>query len=456
MSMLGTAERNLSPDELTRRMVERRAVEAVIWGMPAVNFELMYQAMFQTKGAYNQIVYWSRLPDWKNQTLTPNPDVICLMPFINTKDVGPVVIEIPPADEGSFAGAIMDAWQVPLEDVGPAGLDNAEGGAYLILPPGYMEKVPDGYITLQSDTYAGYAVLYSNLNSGSEADIAKAVTYGKQVQVYPLAQAANPPTTTYVDAVDVVYDTTIPYDQRFFQSLNRFVQTEPWLHRDKAMLDKLKSIGIEQGKPFAPDAATQEILERAVSEAHAWLDMQYESLVSAPYVDGSRWSLPIPRDVIEGQKTLFASPDNYPIDGRSITYSFAFSSSKRLGAGQFYLMAIKDQEGRPLHGDNAYRLNVPVNVAAKLYWSATVYDRATHAHIRSLPWSSRSSLTSGLQKNADGSVDIYFGVNAPAGKESNWIPTSANGEFEVAFRFYSSEQPQFDETWTLPNIEEFS
>ena len=129
MSMLGTAERNLSPDELTRRMVERRAVEAVIWGMPAVNFELMYQAMVQTKGAYNQIVYWSRLLDWKNQTLTPSPDVICLMPFINTKDVGPVVIEIPPADEGSIAGAIMDAWQVPLEDVGPAGLDNAEGGA---------------------------------------------------------------------------------------------------------------------------------------------------------------------------------------------------------------------------------------------------------------------------------------------------------------------------------------
>jgi hypothetical protein len=319
-----------------------------------------------------------------------------------------------------------------------------------------MEKVPDGYITLQSDTYTGYAVLHSNLNSGSEADIAKAVTYGKQVQVYPLAQAANPPTTTYVDAVDVVYDTTIPYDQRFFQSLNRFVQTEPWLQRDKAMLDKLKSIGIEQGKPFAPDAATLEILERAISEAHAWLDMQYESLVSAPYVDGSRWSLPIPRDVIEGQKILFASPDSYPIDGRGITYSFAFSSSKRLGAGQFYLMTIKDQEGRPLLGDNAYRLNVPVNVAAKLYWSATVYDRATHAHIRSLPWSSRSSLTPGLQKNADGSVDIYFGVNAPAGKESNWIPTSANGEFEVAFRFYGSEQRRFDETWTLPNVEEFT
>ena len=30
-------------EELNRRAIERRAVEAVIWGMPAVNFDLMAQ-----------------------------------------------------------------------------------------------------------------------------------------------------------------------------------------------------------------------------------------------------------------------------------------------------------------------------------------------------------------------------------------------------------------------------
>ena len=49
----------------------------------------------------NQIVYWSRLPDWKNQTLTPNPDAIYLMPFFDTKDAGPIVMEIPPAGDGA-------------------------------------------------------------------------------------------------------------------------------------------------------------------------------------------------------------------------------------------------------------------------------------------------------------------------------------------------------------------
>jgi hypothetical protein len=201
----GAQEKNLEPgakavpsfttEELAKRTLHRRAFEAVIWGMPAVNFDLLYQAMVQIRGTYNQIVYWSRLPDWRNQTLTPNPDTIYVFPFVNTREVGPVVLEIPPADEGSITGSIMDAWQCALEDVGPAGVDKGRGGKYLILPPGYKDKVPDEFITLPSDTYQGYAVLRSNLRNVSEADVARAVAYGKRVKLYPLSQAAHPPTT---------------------------------------------------------------------------------------------------------------------------------------------------------------------------------------------------------------------------------------------------------------------
>jgi hypothetical protein len=93
----------LSADELKRRAIERRAVDAVIWGMPAVNAELMFQAMRDAKADFNQVVYWSRPLTWKNQTLTPNPDTIYLMPFFTTKEAGPMVLEIPPAgEEGSI------------------------------------------------------------------------------------------------------------------------------------------------------------------------------------------------------------------------------------------------------------------------------------------------------------------------------------------------------------------
>ncbi len=135
----------LSAKDLADRTVHRRAVEAVIWGMPAVNAELMFDAMKDAGGDFNQVVYWSRPVSWKNQTLTPNPDTIYLMPFFNTKDVGPMVLEIPPAGENeSITGSVDDGWQTAIEDVGPAGVDKGKGGKYLILPPDYKDKVPDG------------------------------------------------------------------------------------------------------------------------------------------------------------------------------------------------------------------------------------------------------------------------------------------------------------------------
>ncbi len=443
-----------STDDLARRTIYRRAVEAVIWGMPAVNFDLLYQAMAKAKGSWNQVVYWSRLPDWKNQTLTPNPDVIYVFPFFDTKQAGPMVMEIPPAGpDGSITGSVDDAWQTALEDVGPAGVDKGQGGKYLILPPGYKDKTPEGYLALPSPTYRSYAILRSNLASGSDADVSKAVAYGKRVKIYPLSRAGNPPSTTFVDAIDVVYDSTIPYDLSFFRSLDRFVRYEPWIERDKVMMDMLKSIGTEKGKTFDPDQKTQAILTDAIAEARRWLDRRYEAVFTTSFNDGKQWVLPAPPGVGEGMMTNFADPDSYPVDGRGVAYSMAYFSAKHLGTGQYYLMTIRDRDRKPLEGRSTYRLNVPADAPVKLYWSATVYDRATHALIRNQPHSSRASTTPGLVKNEDGSVDVYFGPKAPPGKDTNWVPTSADGKFEVLFCFYGPEKPLFDKTWVLPDIE---
>ena len=443
-----------SSEDLNRRTIERRAVEAVIWGMPAVNYDLMLQAALGAKGKPNQVVYWSRLPDWKNQTLTPNPDVIYLMPLFDTKDVGPMVMEIPPAGpDGSITGSVDDGWQTALEDVGPAGVDKGEGGKYLILPPAYTGNAPKGYIVLQSQTYQSYALLRSNLASGSDADVAKAVAYGKRVKVYPLSQAENPPATTFVDAIDAVFDSTIPGDLRFFQALDRFVQHEPWIDRDRAMIDMLKSTGIEKGKTFAPDQGTQAILKDAIGEARAWLDNRYEGIFTSSFNEGQQWVLPVMPGFSEEIMTNFANPNAYPVDARGVAYSMAFFSAKHLGAGQYYLMTIRDKDRKPLDGNVTYRLKVPANAPVTLYWSATVYDRATHALIRGQPWSSRSSTTPKLQKNTDGSVDVFFAPKAPSGKETNWVPTDANGRFEVLFRLYGPEKAFFDKMWVLPDIE---
>lgn len=441
------------PANINEQMLYSRAIEAANWGMSAVNFDLMVQATRKAGGDFNQITYWPGVLDWKNQTITPNPDVIYMMPFFNTKDVGPMVLEIPPNDNGRVVGSIMDRWQMAIDDVGPAGLDKGKGGKYLFLPPGYKEKIPEGYIPMQSDTYTGYSLLRVILNSADEKGVADAITYGKRVQLYPLSQAGKSPKTIWVDASGKEYNSLIPYDLNFYESLNRAVQDDIWLTKDQAMIDPLKYIGIEKGKPFSPDARAKEILTHAIADAKLWFESRYDDLFTMPFYEGTGWAFPVTEEFGDGVKSNFANPNSYPTDMRGVLYTFIFFSAKHVGEGQFYLMTISDKDKETLKGSNTYRLNVPANVPIHQYWSITLYDAATHAFTRNLSRFNRSSQSPGIQKNADGSVDLYFGPKAPEGKEANWVPTNPNGEFELMARFYGPDKSFFTKTWKLGDVE---
>ena len=443
-----------SHEALERRLVQSRAVEAVIWGMPVVNTDLMRQEMFRkTTGKENEVLYWSRPADANNQTLTPNPDCIYFLTFYNTKTVGPVVIELPAADGGSFAGSIMTFWQMPLADVGPDGEDKGKGGKYLVLPPDFKGSAPAGYIVLKSDTYAGYALLRSNLISHSDADIAKSNTYGKRIKFYPLSAATHPPDTKFSDASPVLFDSTIKYDASLFDNLNRVVQDEPWIDRDRVMIDVLKSIGIEKGKPFQPDEKARTVLTAAAKDAQALLEARYDAGMPE-YNPSIHWTLPAMPEVIAAYGTSYGDPNSYPVDARGLGYTYAFVGIRHLGAAQFYLISIKDKDGRPYEGNKTYRLRVPANPPVKQYWSITAYDRQIHTVIKGMPYASRSSQIPDLKKNPDGSVDIYIGPRAPDGMSANWLPTDPARRFDLMFRFYGPTPELFNKTWKLPDVEE--
>jgi hypothetical protein len=308
---------------------------------------------------------------------------------------------------------------------------------------------------MRSSYFQNYGLLRSVLKSSRDADVASAVAYAKRIRLYPLSLTADPPPTSFVDVVDVVFDGTIPYDLRFFQSLDRIVQVEPWQTRDKVMIDVLRSIGIEKGKAFTPNSRLQEILQASAREARAAFNLRFETAFP-PFYSDEQWAVVAPPEIMETMGTFYEKPERYVVDARGLVFYYAFSSAKHLGAGQFYLWSIRDSSGRFLDGRHTYRLLVPPDVPANEYWSVVVYDRATHAFIRNLPRQGRSSLRPELQRKPNGAVDIYFGPEAPIGKESNWIPTSAAGQFEVCMRLYGPDKPLFYKTWKLPDIEKIS
>jgi hypothetical protein len=449
MSSISLAE-SMSSEEMAKRTLERRAVEAAIWGMPIVSVDAMRQAFFRDAGAkYGDIVYLSKPADWRLQITTPNASSLYVYFNYNLKD-GPMVLEFPAAVGAGLFGSILDAWQAPLTDVGPAGEDHGKGGKYLIVPPNFEGELPAGYLAVGSATYNGYAAFRAIPKTQSEEDKAKAIGLVKQLRFYPLSQAANPPPQRHIDMAGKMFDGIARLDDTFYDSLAKMVNEEPVQMRDLVTMGQLKSLGIEKGKEFKPDAATREILKKAIAEAHAGF-MDGNSQV-VPYWTGAMWGASSYLATATNTAFTFQTTNWLDIDGRGNMFFIACAPPKKLGEATFYLFGTKDAQNAPLDGGKSYHLHVPPNVPAKQFWAVTVYDLETAGFIRESPKVEVNSYQN-LQKNGDGSVEVYFGPKAPAGKESNWVSTSPGKRWVTIFRFYGPEKAVAEKTWKLPDIE---
>jgi hypothetical protein len=410
--------------------------------------DAMRRAYFRDgKAKYGDIIWWPKGNAWKNQSLTPNTSVRYLYVFLSTKN-GPVVLNLPPVANGySLLGTLADAWQVPITDMGADGV----GAEFLVLPPGFKGDVPPGYIPLRPKTFTTFTTIRSILAGNSAEDLRNGDALAKKISTYPLASAAHPPEQRFVDMTDILYDGLVHYDESIYTSLARMLNEEPVQAQDLQMMGMLLPLGIEKGKEFKPDAATVEQLKNAAAEAHAWLREKQPTFVQ-DWWPGSRWKVPaLPIATQTGFKWTVA---NYmDVDSRGIGFSTFFLPPAKLGAGSFYLGANFDSSGRPLDGDNEYRLHIPANVPVSQFWSVTVYNSVTQALFLNSDHPTLDSLDKAVHKNADGSVDIYFGSKAPTGEEANRINIPARAHWFSWFRFYGPEKAVFDKSWKMPDIE---
>jgi hypothetical protein len=411
----------------------------------------MRQAFFRDARAnYNDVVFWSKPSDWKNQTTTPSASVRYVYFNFNTRE-GPVVVEIPPAVEAGLFGTLLDAWQVPLVDVGPEGADQGKGGKYLLLPPDFKGDAPTGYFIVRPQTYNGYSLLRAIPKSSSEADVSNAIALVKNLRVYSLTKRGHPPEQRFVNMVGKLFDGIVRFDESFYASLAQMINEEPVLARDRVMMGLMVPLGIEKGKDFKPETATQRVLAKSAREAHAWL-MNSLPTYATPHWPDSRWALPT---LPVGPETAFSfeRPNFLDMDARGIGYFTWYAPPKNLGSATNYLATYKDAQGDLLRGGENYKLHVPSDVPAKQFWALTLYDRETCGFIRNVPHAGLDSYDQKMQRNADGSVDIYIGPKPPAGKEANWIPTVPGRGWFPYFRLYGPEKPFVDKTWKLPDIE---
>ena len=169
----------------------------------------------------------------------------------------------------------------------------------------------------------------------------------------------------FTDAADVLFDSTIRYDASFFD-VARPHRAERAVARPRPGDDRSAAgrSASRRASRSIPDAKTKAALDAGVREAQAWLEAKYDAGLP-PFYEGGHWTLPALPELIEAVKVDFADPDKYPVDARGLTYSYAYIGIKRLGAGQFYLISIKDKDGNAFDGGKTYRLTVPAERAGR-------------------------------------------------------------------------------------------
>ncbi|MDX2090693.1 MAG: DUF1254 domain-containing protein [Kofleriaceae bacterium] len=411
----------------------------------------MREAFLRDAGAnYNDIVYYSQLADWKLRITTPNASTQYVYLQINLSD-GPIVIDVPAAVGAALFGSILDAWQVPLVDVGPQGEDQGQGGRYVLIPPGFEDDLPPGVIAVRFSTINGYAALRASPEDQSPAAVERALDLVRRLRMYPLARLGRPPEQRFIDMAGKLLDGIVRFDASFFDRLARMIDEEPALPRDAAMIEELRTFGIEKGKPFAPDAALRSLLDNAARTAHASF-VQQAAEDGAPYWPNRRWRTVNPTGAQTGF-TFENADGTIDIKARGLIYFLACAPPARLGKATFYVIGYTDRDGNTLSGDHTYRLHIPAHVPAKLFWAATVYDRETATFIRDAPRVEVGSNTRGLETNPDGSVDLFVGPEAPAGREANWAYAAPGKSWFVMFRFYGPTEELFAKTWQLQDFE---
>ncbi|MGW6036667.1 DUF1214 domain-containing protein [Gordonia terrae] len=459
------------PTPATRRTLEdelffQRAVQVYLWALPAANMFAMKKSLGELSGFGHNVmsVTEKRL---KPNTLitTPNSDVIYGLTFADLAETGPLVIDAPPR----LQALMDDFWHRPLTgptidgvtylgDVGIPGPDKGAGGKYLVIPEGYDGEIDEDEYYVFTCRTNGVFIFVRGFFSSVD-DLSPGVAAVEAIGIHPLGEPEAP--ITFNPISDVPANALFPADGTYFALLNEFIQSERIDRDDAYMHGMLAALGIRRGHAFSPTERERELLELAGRTGWKMaknIAANYADDDKARWWEDRQWVAHVKTETDDFMHTLLDEEWRWRTTGHTDVnakahmfinhYSISTGMmSAIVGMGAKYGDAYKDSDGEHLRGESTYRIDMPADPPAGLFWSVTIYDAETAAGVDA-PGQTYSSLNSmdGLEQNEDGSTSIVVGPERPEGA-ANWLRTVPGRGFFSLFRFYGPTQKFFDRNY---------
>jgi hypothetical protein len=356
----------------------------------------------------------------------------------------PMIVSAPDTGGRYYLLPMLDMWTDVFASPGWR-TTGTQAANFLITPPGWNGKVPDGFARIAAPTSYVWIIGRTRTDGPQDYDAVHKIQAGYKVR--PLSEWGKTPKPVEVK-IDPAIDMktppktqvdTMPAD-KYFAYAAELMKLHPPHITDEPIIAQMKRIGIEPGKSFDLDAQSP-IVKKALASApeDAQKLMAWKVPTLARTVN--YWSMNTDTMGVYG---------NYYLKRALVTQ---FGLGANLPEDAIYPLNLADESGKPLNGSNHYTIHFDRGATppANAFWSITLYDSEGFQVANVL---NRFAVSSWMpfKYNADGSLDLYF-QHESAGKdnEANWLP-APTGPFNLLMRLYAPKSDALTGRWNPPPI----
>lgn len=440
--------------QLTEAQAQQIGTDAYVYGIPLLEF--LRQQQTQTSvtvpnrlsdAPINQLGNQRNLADAAHQVfVAPNNDTLYSMAHVDLSR-SPLVLHVPKvAHHHYYVFEFLDPYTNVFHYVGTRTTGDGAGN-YAIVGPHFHGKLPAGVHRITS-RYEHIWLCGRTLVNGP-ADLGAVHRIQDGFKLVPLKafervglsyRAPRPQriVTTHTAA-------TLPTGLDFFDALGTALAHNPAPARDHAILHELAQVGIGPGRHPSSEhlpAATLAGLQAAAAAGPAEIFALRAKIVEKSVVKHNGWYV-APSDI-----------GHFGTDYALRAVVSVYGIAANIPVEAMYPVGSFDSTGALLNGAHRYVIHVPASEIppVRYYWSFTAYNTALYLVRNPINRYAINQFTPGVKYNHDGSLDIYVQATAPAGHESNWLPSPSSGQFEVILRMYGPKTSVLDGAYKYPAI----